>query len=169
MTDYLKPLDENEVEILKRIPVLIAILVAGADDRIDRSEIKEALRISKFKPIKARNLLVDFYKEIEIDFEYNLIEEIASLPREARKRNPVIVAELEKLNKILPKLDRKFAIQYYESMKDIAQRIAKASGGILGYISVGYEESKWLDLRMIKNPARYKSPQQQNLVHQADN
>jgi len=41
-------------------------------------------------------------------------------------------------------------------MKDIAKRIAKASGGVLGYISVDYEESKLMELRMIKNPANYK-------------
>jgi len=138
-----------------KAPILTAILIAGADNKIDKSEVKEALRISRYKPIKGRNLLVDFYKEISGDFEYNLIEEIASLPLEARKRNPFIISELEKLNKILPKLDQKFAIQFYESMKDIAKRIAKASGGVLGYISVDYEESKLMELKMIKNPSNY--------------
>jgi len=156
MINYFDSLDEEEIEIMRRAPVLIAILIAGADNKIDKSEIKEALRISKYKPIKARNLLVEFYQLIGADFEYNLIEEIASLPREVRKRNPVIISELEKLNKILPKLDKKFAIQFYESMKDIAKRIAKSSGGVLGYISVDYEESKLMELKMIKSPARFK-------------
>lgn len=156
MINYLAPLSEEEKLFIQKVPVLVAILIAGADNKIDKSEIKEALRISRYKPIKARSLLKDYYSSIENDFEYNLIEEIASLPREARKRTPLIVQELEKLNKILPKLDRKFAIQFYESMKDIANRIAKASGGVLGYISVDYEESKLMDLRMIKNPSSYK-------------
>lgn len=156
MINYLAPLSEEEKLFMQKVPVLVAILIAGADNKIDKSEIKEALRISRYKPIKARSLLKDYYSSIENDFEYNLIEEIASLPREARKRTPLIVQELEKLNKILPKLDRKFAIQFYESMKDIANRIAKASGGVLGYISVDYEESKLMDLRMIKNPSSYK-------------
>jgi hypothetical protein len=156
MINYLDPLSEEEKLFLQKAPVLVAILIAGADNKIDKSEIKEALRISRYKPIKARILLKDFYSSIGDEFEYNLIEEIASLPREARKRTPLIVEELEKLNAILPKLDRKFAIQFYESMKDIAKRIAKASGGVLGYISVDYEESKLMELKMIKNPASYK-------------
>jgi len=156
MINYLNPLDTEEKNLLEKAPVLVTILIAGADNKIDKSEIKEALRISKYKPIKARNLLQGYYSSISENFEFNLIEEIASLPREARKRNPIIVGELEKLNKILPKLDRKFAIQFYESIKDIAKRIAKASGGVLGYISVDYEESKLMELRMIKNPATYK-------------
>jgi hypothetical protein len=40
-------------------------------------------------------------------------------------------------------------------MKDIAKRIAKASGGVLGYISVDHEKSKLMELKMIKNPARF--------------
>lgn len=156
MINYFQPLNEEEIDVIRKAPLHVAILIAGADNNIDRLELKEALRISRLKPIKGRNLLVNFYKEISRDFEFNLTEEIASLPREARKRNPVIISELEKLNKILPKLDRKFAIQFYESMKDIAFRIAKASGGVLGYIAVGYEESKLMELRMVKNPARYK-------------
>jgi hypothetical protein len=155
MIKQFEPLNDEEIVLMGKAPILTAILIAGADNKIDKSEIKEALRISRFKPIKGRDLLVDFYKTISGDFEYNLIEEIASLPREARKRNPFIISELEKLNKILPKLDRKFAIQFYESMKDIAKRIAKASGGVLGYISVDYEESKLMELRMIKNPSNY--------------
>ena len=155
MIKQFESLNDEEIELMGKAPILTAILIAGADNKIDKSEIKEALRISRYKPIKGRNLLVDFYKEISGDFEYNLIEEIASLPREARKRNPFIISELEKLNKILPKINRKFAIQFYESMIDIAKRIAKASGGVLGYISVDYEESKLMELKMIKNPSNY--------------
>ncbi len=156
MINYLDPLNEEEKLFLQKAPVLVAILIAGADNKIDKSEIKEALRISRYKPIKARILLKDFYSSIGDEFEYNLIEEIASLPREARKRTPLILEELKKLNTILPKLDRKFAIQFYESMKDIAKRIAKSSGGVLGYISVDYEESKLMELKVIKNPDLYK-------------
>jgi hypothetical protein len=156
MINYLDPLNEEEKLFLQKAPVLVAILIAGADNKIDKSEIKEALRISRYKPIKARILLKDFYSSIGDEFEYNLIEEIASLPREARKRTPLILDELKKLNTIFPKLDRKFAIQFYESMKDIAKKIAKSSGGVLGYISVDYEESKLMELKVIKNPALYK-------------
>jgi hypothetical protein len=156
MINYLDPLNEEEKLFLQKTPVLVSILIAGADNKIDKSEIKEALRISRYKPIKARILLKDFYSSIGDEFEFNLIEEIASLPREARKRTPLILEELKKLNIILPKLDRKFAIQFYESMKDIAKKIAKSSGGVLGYISVDYEESKLMELKVIKNPASYK-------------
>lgn len=156
MIDYFENLSQDEIDLMYKAPVLIAILIAGADNKIDKKEIKEALNISKLKQTKSRRILIDYFAELGKEFEYNLIEEIASLPREARKRNPVIIEELEKLNLVLPKLDAKFAIQFYDSMKDIAKRIANASGGILGYLSVDYEESKLLELKMINNPGKLK-------------
>ena len=156
MISYFDNLRQDEKDLMYRAPVLVAILIAGADDKFDKKEIKEALSISQLKQVKARRILIDYYAEVGKDFEYNLIEEIATLPREARKRNPVIIEELEKLNLVLPKLDKKFAIQYYDSMIDIAKRIATASGGILGYLSVGFEESKLVELKMIRNPGKPK-------------
>ena len=156
MISFFEKLREDEVEILYKTPILVSILIAGADDEIDKKEIKEAINFSKLKKSKARSLLIDFYNEIADTFEADLNDEIATLPSQARKRNPLIIEQLERLNLILPKLDRKFAIQYYESMKDFAKTVATASGGILGYMAVGYEESKLVELKMIRNPAKLK-------------
>ncbi len=156
MIEFFEKLRQDEVEVLYRAPLLVAILIAGADDNIDKKEINEAVNISRLKQSKSRDLLKDYYTRVGENFEENLTEEVAGLPSQARKRNPLIIEELEKLNLILPKLDKKFAIQFYESMKDIAQRIASASGGILGYMAVNYEEQKLMELRMIRNPAKFK-------------
>jgi hypothetical protein len=52
----------------------------------------------------------------------------------------------------LKKVDRNWAVQFVESMKDIAKKVAEAAGGVFGYLSIGYEESKLIDLKMIKVP-----------------
>ena len=77
---------------------------------------------------------------------------IDELPQDAEERNKVITSELRKLNFILPKVDKNFAAKLYASLKDLAKKIAEASGGILGYLSVSYEESKLIELRMINDP-----------------
>ncbi|MEM6829901.1 MAG: hypothetical protein AAF551_05250, partial [Bacteroidota bacterium] len=61
--------------------------------------------------------------------------------------------ELRKLNFILPKIDNNFAVKFYASLKELAKKIAEASGGVLGYLSVGYEEAKLMELKMLKDPA----------------
>jgi hypothetical protein len=57
--------------------------------------------------------------------------------------------ELTTLNTILPKLNPTYALQFRDSLHDIAVEVAKASGGIFGIGSIGEEEKELLDLPMI--------------------
>ena len=147
-------LESEEVDALLKAPILVSILLAGADDKIDKSEIKEAVNVAEAKRKKARKNLLEYYALASEDYEDKLKFILSQYPAEASARNPLIVAELEKLNEIFDKLDKSFAKELYQSLKDIAKKIAEASGGILGYMSVGYEESKFIDLKMLKNPAQ---------------
>ena len=154
ITDFEK-LNEEEVELMLKVPLLVSILIAGADNEIDNSEVKKAVDISKSKQIRARKNLSDFYQEVGENFEDKLKVLIQQYPVSSEQRNPIIVDELEKVNTILPKLDSQFASQFYESVKDIAKKVAEESGGVLGYMAIGYEESKLIDLKMIKDPSSY--------------
>ena len=145
-------LEQEEQNLLYIAPVLVAILVAGADGKIDKSEMREAISISGMKKIKAGKNLLQYYNEVGKDFEDKRKIGIARYPSDTKKRQEMISKELSGINAILPKLNRKFAITYYASLKDFAKRIAESSGGILGYMSIGYEESKLIDLKMIKDP-----------------
>lgn len=152
MIEEFKNLSQDEVETMCKMPVLVSILIAGADNEIDRSEIQEAVGLLKIKQSKARESLLDYYKEAGKDFEDKMKVMIQQYPVSAKERNPIIIAEIEKVNTILPKLDQKFAVEFYASIKDLAKKIAEASGGLLGYMAVGYEESKLINLSMIKEP-----------------
>lgn len=152
ITDFEK-LSEEEVEAMLKVPLLVSILIAGADNEIDNSEIKKAVDISRSKQTRARKSLLDFYVKVGENFENKLKIMIQQYPLSSEQRNPLIIDELEKVNNILPKLDKQFAIEFYESVRDIAKKIAEASGGVFGYMTIGYEESKLIELKMIKNPS----------------
>lgn len=152
MIEEFKNLSLDEVETMYKVPVLVSILIAGADNEIDKSEIRQAVSLSKIKQSKAREGLIEYYREAGKDFEDKMKVMIQQFPVNAKERNPMIISELENVNKILPKLDQKFAVEFYESIKDMAKKIAEASGGLLGYMAVGYEESKLIGLQMIKDP-----------------
>lgn len=153
MIPELEHLREDEVEALLKAPVYVSILIAGADDNIDKNEIKEAIAVAKSKQTRAREGLVDFYKLVAKDFESELHRLIGELPDKAVDRTPVINKELRRLNRIFVKLDKAFATKLYGSLRDMAKRVAEASGGILGYMSVSYEEAKLVELEMIKDPS----------------
>ncbi|MTI19542.1 hypothetical protein E1176_00765, partial [Fulvivirga sp. RKSG066] len=131
----------------------VSILIAGADGTIDKSEIKQAVSLSKSKQTSAREDLIEYYRVAGQDFEDKMKIMIAAYPKDAADRNPLIIGELEKVNQIFPKLDPHFAQEFYASIKDMAKKIAEASGGVLGYMAVGYEESKLIGLEMIKAPS----------------
>ncbi|WKK80223.2 hypothetical protein [Marivirga arenosa] len=153
MIPELQNLNESEIDLLKKIPAMVTILIAGADEEISKSELKEAVNVTKIKQSKARKELLSYYKEVAPDFEESLNELLNSYPQEAEVRSKQVIEEIERLNSILTKVDKDWAVQFIESMKDIAKRVAEAAGGVFGYLSIGYEESKLIDLKMIKVPA----------------
>lgn len=154
MIEELKNLREDEIEVLMKSPILVAVLIAGADSKIDKGEIEQAVKVAESKQSRAREQLLSFYKEVGTDFEAKLNHAIAELPSGVDERNDAISKELRKLNHILPKLDQPYAIKLHASLKDMAKKIAEASGGVLGYMSVSYEEAKLMDLPMLDDPAK---------------
>lgn len=153
MIPEFEPLREDEIEVLLKAPVHVAILIAGADGKIDKSERKEAIEVARNKQSRSREQLSEFYKLVGDNFETNFTKLEGELPSGTNERISAITTELRKLNFILPKVDKKFAVKYHASLKDLAKKIAEASGGVLGYLSVSYEESQLMELKMIKDPA----------------
>lgn len=147
-------LSEDQIDVLIKAPVYVAILVAGADGNIDKQERKEAIEVARSKQSRAREQLVEYYKEVGKIFESDFNRLLSELPENPEERSKLVTAELRKLNFILPLVDKNFAMKLYGSLKDQAKKIAEASGGILGYLSVSYEEAKLIELKMINDPGR---------------
>ena len=154
MIAELEPLREDEIDVVLKAPVYVAILIAGADGNIDKSERKEAINVARNKQTRSREQLGEYYKAVGEAFEDNFNKLIDALPSGTEERNSEITKELRKLNFILPKVDKNFAIKLHASLKELAKKIAESSGGVLGYLSVGYEEAKLMELKMIKDPAK---------------
>ncbi|SNS71148.1 hypothetical protein SAMN05421640_0952 [Ekhidna lutea] len=150
MIPEFEPLREDEIEVMLKAPVYVTILIAGADGKIDKSERREAIDVARTKQSRAREQLSEYYKLVGEKFEDNFNKLIDELPSGNDARTSAITTELRKLNFILPKVDRNFAVKFHASLKDLAKKIAEASGGVLGYLSISYEESRLMDLKMIK-------------------
>jgi hypothetical protein len=152
MIPSFRTLNQEEIDLMYKVPVLITVLIAGADNDIDKNEIEEAISLAKFKKNRAREILLPYYRNVSVNFEEQLTMALNEYPHSFEERNRIIEVELKKLNSILPKLEKEFAVQFYASIKDFAKHIAEASGGILGYMAVSYEEAQFLDLKMINDP-----------------
>lgn len=144
-------LNDHEIDLMLKAPILVCILIAGADGTIDKNEINEAITIAR-KQTRSKSLLTQYFEELSQDFEDKLKILIQSYPYQLAERAPVVTKELSELNDLWPKLDRAFAKQFYDSLRKIAEKIASSSGGLLGMNTVGSEEAKYIHLSMIQDP-----------------
>lgn len=151
MIKEFEKLSGSEIDLMLKAPVLVCILIAGADGEIDRKEIKEAIAQTKKKN---KDSLADYLSEVSQDFEDKIKILIQSYPRESAQRNRIVAEELGRLNPIWSKMDRKFSTHVYLMLRELAEKIAASSGGIWGLNTITGEEAKYLQLSMITNPAK---------------
>jgi hypothetical protein len=146
-------LSQGEQEFMYKAPILVAILIAGADGEVERNEIEEGMAYAKKLQETASPEMMELFREVSEDFEDKLKIALQSYPVEVSQRNALIVEELSQLNVVFPKLDLDFSNQYYQSICDLAMKVAKSPRGLLGMHSVGSAEARYVKLPMIKDPA----------------
>jgi hypothetical protein len=152
MKDFRK-LDAHESDFMLKVPVLVCILIAGADGTIDRNEIQQAISVAS-KNKSTKGILSEYFHEVSNDFEDKLKILIQSYPYESTQRNPLIIEELSFLNRLWDKLSPEFAASFYDMLLDLSVKVASSSGGWLGIKTVGAEEAKYVKLPMIINPSK---------------
>lgn len=153
MIPELRKLSGTEMELVYNAPLLVSILIAGADGTIDKKEIRSAIVFTGKKMSGAISLVSSLLSDVSQDFEDKLKVLLRQYPKEADQRNSKLVEELGQLNSVLAKIDSKFATEYYTMLLSIAHRIANSSGGILGYKSIGEAEARYVKLDMIQDPS----------------
>lgn len=146
-------LNNSEQKLMLEALAMIMILIAGADGVIDEKEIDRAEKVKMFRGSMKNSMLKEYYKETGRNFRRTVYKLLAKFPDKLSERNYEITKRLKRINKIIPKLSKRFSVRFYKSLLSYAEQVAKASGGILGFASVSPEEKIWLDLNMIGNPA----------------
>ena len=155
MIPEFEKLTSAEIELMHKAPVLVSILVAGADGKIDNKEVRRAISLTEAKQKRKRSSLMGFYAEVGTDFEDKIRIVIQTLPSKVDKREAEISALLSQLESILRKLNNQIAKEFYNSLREIATEIAESSGGLLGMKKIGDEEALLVNLPMIKDPATF--------------
>lgn len=147
--EFSKLTEAEKQHMVDAIP-LITILVAGADGNMDDNELEWAEKITKIRSYDHASKLNDYFKLVSDHFATRINEMVIRLPKDTAERTQVISEELAKLNPILHKLGAYDAAIYYKNFRTFAEHVAEASGGILGFASVGPEEEKVVHLPMLE-------------------
>jgi len=161
MSQYLNVLNESEQKLLVDAPVLITLLVGGADDNLDKKEREWSSKLTNYRTLDDTSILQEYYEQVNVDFDKKLNEFVEIYPDKAAQRNPMIAEQLSSLNDIIVKLDAEFAYEVYKSLKSYAEQIAKSSGGILGFFNQNAEEKRWTELPMLNEVAPPPAPEEE--------
>lgn len=157
MNSRINDLSEQDRKDLVTAPVLVAMLIAGADLKIDKKEEEWVRKLLDYKALVGDSELRGLYEEASEDFDLHFEEMLASFRREGgifkQEELDMLSDRLAGLNGILDKLDMSSASKVYDELKDIARSVAKSSGGTLGFGSISEEERRYMELPMLKNPA----------------
>lgn len=148
-----EPLTQEEKDMMLKAPALIAVLIAGADNKIEPHEVNRAIELVNIRTFSEKLDLQPYYDEVSKTVKQDIDDVVAALPGTADERNAVISDELAKLNPVLARLKYKFAHDMYGSWKSFAHRVAQSWGGVMGINSIGLHEKKWIDLPMLNEPA----------------
>ncbi|QOI98196.1 MAG: hypothetical protein HRU69_12190 [Flammeovirgaceae bacterium] len=143
-------LTKQELELAYKAPILVSILIAGADGTVDRREIIGAIQSVQKKLRRSTSSLATLLHEVASDFEDKIKLLMQEYPYESSQRNPLIVEELQRVNDLFTKLDPAFAHEMYNTLLAIAEKTARSSGGFLGLSKIGPEEARYMKLPMIK-------------------
>lgn len=124
-------LNRTEKEALLKFPAYISLLAANNADGFDKKEEEVAIDFTHTKTFSCNPVLSDFYKEADKVFKSNIETLNNKLPKEKREREKAIKEELEKLEPLLLKLGKEYAIIMHESMKSFTEHVSEAHDNVL--------------------------------------
>jgi len=150
MTEFFSTLNDTEYKQLTNAVSEITILIAGADGKIQESELEWAEKVTKIRSYKMSEELIGFYQSVGATFSNDLSNLINELPVHIGDRQHILETRLEKLNPILAKLSPVVAGKLHESFTSFAKHVAKASGGLFGFFAIGPKEGELIDLPMLE-------------------
>ena len=157
MLEHIQNLTTEEKNIILHSPMYVSILIAGADGEIHDAEKKRILELIHTKVFSEKYELRELYKTLDEQAADELRHVIAELPEDTEQRTEKLTNLLSRLNKIFPKLEHRFQVQLYKSLKQFAHYIAHAEGGFWGVGAIGHNQKELVKLSMINDPENQES------------
>jgi len=129
--ETIKVLCDQEKEMLLKFPAYISLLAANSDNKLDATEKKSAIKFVHIKTFSCNPLLTEFYREADQAFKNNITQLDIELPKGKISRETAIKAELVKIEKIVMKMGKDYALVMHNSMRTFKEHVSKAHHNVL--------------------------------------
>jgi hypothetical protein len=124
-------LSPEELICLYKAPVLVSVLAASSDNKINKAQKEEALKLAHLKTFTARIQLLFYYKEVEKHFKENFESLEKQFYPFDRAQREALQHEIANVNHVINKLDKNLARILHESLNKYANHVKKSGVGIL--------------------------------------
>ena len=126
-------LNAQDQKQLIRYPVLLSLLAASENHKLDKQEKKIVVKLTHIKTFACDPVLADYYAAVDSDFAAAVEDISEHLPKEGTEREMAIRMELRKLGLIRRKLDKDYAASLYDSLRSYKNQVMRAHRSILEY------------------------------------
>ena len=135
MKEQFESLTEEEKRLLYKAPVLVSVLASCSFNEVNKAQKADAIKLAHLKTFTAAPLLLSYYAEVEKGFKEQFEYAVEKyFPFDENKQNE-IKKELHKINFVISKLDKKYAIALHASLDKFAKHVKKARHSIFeGFI-----------------------------------
>jgi hypothetical protein len=130
----LDQLSPPEKELLLKFPAYITLLATNIEDHMEDVKKKEAVKFAHIKTYSPSDpILHDFYEEADKVFDENIIKLDKKLPKGKKEREQAIKNKLAKLEGILNKLGKEYAVKMKHSMESFKEHVSKSHRNVLEF------------------------------------
>ena len=132
MIKEFEKLTKEERDLLYKAPVLVSVLASSSFNEleINKSQKTDAIKLAHLKTFTAMPLLLPYYAEVDKGFKAAFEEAIKKyFPFDDAKRND-LKKEIERVNKIIGKLDKEYAHTLRNSLDKYARHVKKAAHSV---------------------------------------
>jgi len=131
MISQFENLTSEESELLLKTPVLLSVLASCSNDKINRVQKADAIKLSHLKPFTADPSLIPFYVEVEKNFErdFEVIAQQNNPFDEASCRR--LKDQIQQTHPILKKLERDYASKLVRSFEKYERHVKRAAHNVV--------------------------------------
>lgn len=159
MITEFEPLSQEEKELMFDALPLIAVLVAGADGKMDDAELKWAEKMADIRSFDNHGRIAAYYEIVDDRILDRIAELRRELPADIVTRQAEINERLAGLNGVLAKLESPFDYLYYRDFVSYAKHLAESSGGFMRYFAIGPKEDRVIKLPTVDPIEKPEEPE----------
>jgi hypothetical protein len=130
MITQFEKLSNEERELLYKAPVLVSVLASCSFNEVNKYQKADAIKLAHLKTFTATPLLLPYYAEVEKTFKEQFETSVKKyFPFDDEKRND-LKKEIEKVNRIIGKLDKGYALVLHNSLEKYSRHVRKAAHSV---------------------------------------